>query len=87
MFHGSGTLSKLPPLTAKKAGKPAWKTINKPAKPVATIPKMKAVVKLAEKLGKTVTGLSVNGDGGFTIKLSDPNAQDSIINPFDVVLK
>lgn len=87
MFNGSGTLSKLPPLTVKPAGKPTWKITSKHVKSVATIPKMKAVTKMAEKLGKTVTGVSVNGDGGFTIKLSDPYIHDSITNPFDVVLK
>lgn len=68
-----GALSRLP-IDAPRKGAFASiiKQNSKPAKPVCTIPKMKAVAKLAEKLGKTVTAITVNGDGGFTVVTLEP---------------
>lgn len=76
MFNGSGTLSKLPPLTVKTADKPTWKITSKHVKSVATIPKMKAVTKMAEKLGKTVIGITTHADGGFTITTAEQHKEE-----------
>lgn len=59
----------------------------KPQKSAFSVPKMKQVAKLAEGMGKQVTGFTVNGDGGFTITAVEPcTFTDSEPNPFDVVL-
>ena len=72
-----GLLHSLPPLDKSSGGitfagkiKPA----PMPKKPFS-IPKMKAVAKLAEGMGKAVTGFTVNGDGGFTVTAATPGAE------------
>jgi len=60
----------------------------KSQKPAFSVPKMKQVAKLAEGMGKQVTGFTVNGDGGFTITAVEPGTfTGSEPNPFDEVLK
>lgn len=80
-------LHNLPPLNKSSGGmtfagkiKPA----PTPKKPF-TIPKMKAVAKLAEGMGKAVTAFTVNGDGGFTVTAADP-AQAEASGYWDKVL-
>ncbi|WP_119257083.1 hypothetical protein [Shinella zoogloeoides] len=85
------TLDKLP--LQKSPGKGGFSFFKKlqqptPQKPAFTIPKMKQVAKLAEGMGKQVTGFTVNGDGGFTITAVEPGTfTGSEPNPFDAVLK
>lgn len=74
-----GLLSGLPPLD-KSSGEMTFagkiKPAPKPKKPFS-IPKMKAVAKLAEGMGKAVTNFTVNGDGGFTVTAADPAQADN----------
>ena len=61
---------------------------NDKPKTQASIPKIKQVHKLITALGQTVTGVTLNGDGGFTITATDPaQAQKTLANPWDEVLK
>lgn len=89
------TLDLLPPLNS--SGKSLGATIraaakrgaaNDKPKPQASIPKIKQVHKLVTMLGQTVTGVTLNGDGGFTISTADlVNMKQSSANPWDEVLK
>lgn len=68
-----GALSRLPTDAPRKSAFASIvKRASKSAKPVATIPRMKQVAKLAEKLGKSVTGITVLPDGGFNVATADP---------------
>jgi hypothetical protein len=78
-----------------QSGAPATKKIDlhlpkrvKPSKlkSVVSIPKIKQVAKLAEGMGKKITALTLDKDGGFTITVADLEA-DYELNPFDEVLK
>ncbi|WP_276118375.1 hypothetical protein [Pararhizobium qamdonense] len=75
------TLSLLPPSQGKGEGLAFARAVSKfraPAtKPLFSIPKMKQVAKLAKDLGQTVTGFTVNGDGGFSVTTTEPGAISS----------
>lgn len=62
---------------------------NKPVKAGSIVPKMKQVAKLAATLGQTVTGITVNADGGFTVMTAAPYdpKQPAAKNPWDEVLE
>lgn len=50
---------------------------NDKPKPQFSVPKMKQVAKLAQTMGQTVTGYTINGDGGFTITAAVPGISDT----------
>ena len=62
---------------------------DKPVKAGSIVPKMKQVAKLAVTLGQTVTGITVNADGGFTVMTAMPSdpKQPAAKNPWDEVLE
>lgn len=90
MTEGALSLFKKQTITEKSVKLHWTKLIKSPKvlKPAFSIPKMKQVAKLAEGMGKQVTGFTVNGDGGFTVTAVEPGTfTGSEPNPFDEVLK